>query len=193
MKSNDYPISEHDSLIVVDVQNDFCLEGALPVPGTGETYIDILNGYIKSAYSRGARIIFTKDWHPPNHCSFTDQRGPWPPHCVAETKGAQLHRLLCIPELAIHVEKGAKPNKEEYSGFDTEKMKNLPILAGDIYLVGVALESCVSATAIAAQSYLSENGCVYILKGGVKSIVEGNAKISEHYQSLEKEPRIQVI
>lgn len=191
--SNTFSLLEQDSLVVIDVQNDFCLKGALPVPGTGNAYIKTLNSYIDTAYARGARIIFTKDWHPHGHCSFRSQGGAWPPHCVAETKGAQLHPLLNVPETAIYVEKGTKTHQEEYSGFDTDKMQNLPILAGDIYLVGVALEYCVATTAIAAQSYLSKNGSVYVIKEGVKSITQDEKKILQFYQKLAKEPRIQVV
>ncbi|MFQ5989239.1 MAG: isochorismatase family protein, partial [Candidatus Methylomirabilales bacterium] len=79
--------SLRDAVIVVDVQNDFCPGGALPVPD-GDQVISPLNELLRRA---NCLIVATRDWHPTNHCSFTDQGGVWPVHCVAETWGADFH------------------------------------------------------------------------------------------------------
>lgn len=191
--NNETQFSVDDTIVVVDLQNDFCLGGALAVSGTDDGYIGCINAIIGRAESEGARVIFTQDWHPLNHCSFHEQGGPWPTHCVAGTNGAELNARLHVPDTAIRIKKGTKANQEEYSGYDTEKMKRLPILAGNIYVVGVALEYCVKATAISAQAYLSKNGSVYVIKGGVRSIEQDNEKIKKHYKELENESRIQII
>src|SRR6266511_3533617 len=78
-----------DALIIVDVQNDFCPGGAFAVPH-GDKVIPAINRLL--AYPWLA--VATKDWHPSNHSSFQAQGGPWPPHCVQGTPGAELHPAL---------------------------------------------------------------------------------------------------
>jgi nicotinamidase/pyrazinamidase len=76
-----------DALLLVDVQNDFLPGGSLPVRG-GDEIIPVLNRYIALFHAHELPIFATRDWHPPNHCSFLQNGGPWPPHCIAETRGA---------------------------------------------------------------------------------------------------------
>ncbi len=79
----DFP-HEGDALIVVDVQNDFLPSGTLAVP-SADLVIEPLNRYIRAFEHRRLPIFLTRDWHPPNHCSFRAQGGWWPAHCVAGT------------------------------------------------------------------------------------------------------------
>ncbi|MCS7002519.1 MAG: isochorismatase family protein, partial [Dehalococcoidia bacterium] len=67
----------HTAVVVVDVQNDFCSGGSLAVP-EGDRVVPVIN-QLAPLFST---VIATQDWHPPNHCSFRAQGGPWPPHCV---------------------------------------------------------------------------------------------------------------
>ena len=67
-----------NALIIVDLQNDFLPDGALPVPH-GDEVIPLAN----ELQSHFELVVATQDWHPANHCSFKAQGGPWPPHCVA--------------------------------------------------------------------------------------------------------------
>jgi nicotinamidase/pyrazinamidase len=69
-------------LIVVDVQVDFMPGGALGVPH-GEVVVAPLNRLIDAWSVQGLPVYLTRDWHPPDHCSFAAQGGPWPTHCVA--------------------------------------------------------------------------------------------------------------
>ena len=71
-----------EALLIVDVQNDFLPGGALAVPG-GDEVIDPINAL--AADPRFAVVIATRDWHPPDHRSFVEHGGPWPPHCVQGT------------------------------------------------------------------------------------------------------------
>ncbi|MGZ4982192.1 MAG: isochorismatase family protein, partial [Methylobacter sp.] len=64
-----------DALVAIDVQNDFLPGGSLAVP-EGDQVIPVLNGYIEQFISRHLPVIATRDWHPPNHCSFIQQGGP---------------------------------------------------------------------------------------------------------------------
>jgi nicotinamidase/pyrazinamidase len=105
-----------DALLIVDVQRDFLPGGALAVPN-GDAVIPALNRYIADAEATGARVFASRDWHPPNHCSFREQGGPWPPHCVAGTVGAQLGSDLRLPSGAHVIDKGTVPEMEAYSAF----------------------------------------------------------------------------
>jgi nicotinamidase/pyrazinamidase len=80
-----------DALIIVDLQNDFCPGGALAVPD-GHEIIPLINPLLRRRWLS----VATKDWHPADHCSFTPQSGPWPPHCVQQTWGAE-RCLLGLP------------------------------------------------------------------------------------------------
>jgi len=79
------------ALVIVDFQNDFCPGGALAVPDG-----DAIGGRVNELAGSGAFdvVVATRDWHPPDHGSFTDQGGRWPVHCVAGTPGAELHHAL---------------------------------------------------------------------------------------------------
>lgn len=92
------PIGSTDALIVVDVQVDFCPGGSLSVPG-GNEIVSVVNQLVKLFEKRGGLVVFSRDWHPKNHVSFKDQGGPWPVHCVQNTKGAEFHPELYIPIL----------------------------------------------------------------------------------------------
>ena len=81
-------LQDGDALIIVDVQNDFLPGGMLAVP-RGDEVVSVINNYIDLFLTKGLPIIATRDWHPVNHCSFQAQGGPWPPHCIANSPGAE--------------------------------------------------------------------------------------------------------
>jgi nicotinamidase/pyrazinamidase len=85
-----------DALLVVDMQNDFMPGGALGVQG-GDEITPEVNRLIGVFSSRGLPIVFSRDWHPPDHCSFEAQGGVWPVHCVQNTKGAAFTQDLAMP------------------------------------------------------------------------------------------------
>ncbi len=152
----------HAALIVVDLQNDFCPGGTLAVP-EGDQIIPTVQRWIRRFQDQGCPIIFTQDAHPAHHISFTEQGGPWPPHCVQGTPGADLHPDLTIPLDAIYVEKGFLPDVDAYSGFEG-MVKNSDGIRTEaslqqlldsreirtIYLAGLATDYCVKATAMDA-------------------------------------------
>ncbi|MDC4226756.1 MAG: isochorismatase family protein [Candidatus Manganitrophus sp.] len=72
----------------------------------------------KSLFSRsGAPIYATRDWHPEGHLSFKERGGPWPPHCLQGSKGAEFHPRLVLPKSVTIILKGTDPDREAYSGF----------------------------------------------------------------------------
>ena len=139
------------ALIVVDVQRDFCADGALAVPD-GDAVVPVLAKWIAQFRSRDLPVVYTRDWHPPNHSSFQEQGGPWPTHCVADERGAQFHPDLPVPEDAWIVSKATDVEGDAYSGFDgTELETELGARRiGQLYVGGLATDYCVKATVLDA-------------------------------------------
>ncbi len=144
---------DEDALIIVDVQRDFCSGGALPVP-EGEKIIPVLNRYIEKFSNAGAIIVATRDWHPPNHISFKNQGGAWPPHCIQGTSGAEFHPNLKLPKEAKIVSKATSADKEAYSGFDGTDLERHLKNAGirRVFIGGLATDYCVKSTVLDALS-----------------------------------------
>jgi nicotinamidase/pyrazinamidase len=138
---------EGDALVVIDVQRDFLLGGALPVPH-GDQVVPVLNRAIACFRSRRLPIFATRDWHPPNHCSFVEQGGPWPAHCVIDSPGARFADKLKLPPDVEIVSKATTPKREAYSdffdtGFD-DQLQSRGIRR--LFVGGLATEYCVWAT-----------------------------------------------
>lgn len=141
------------ALIIVDVQKDFCPRGRLAVKD-GDEIIPKINKVTRDFLSADLPIFFTRDWHPPNHCSFVENGGMWPRHCVQYTKGAMFHERLFVPPTAIIISKGTEPDKEAYSGFEgtelEKELKNLKV--NTLVVTGLATDYCVKNTVIDALS-----------------------------------------
>jgi nicotinamidase/pyrazinamidase len=136
-----------DALIVVDVQNDFLPGGSLPVP-TSDAVIPMLNRYLVEFAENHLPVFATRDWHPPNHCSFRTQGGCWPVHCVADSKGAAFASDLILPPWTVFISKGADAAKEAYSGFDgTDLEKRLRGFGPRrLFIGGLVTDYCVLNT-----------------------------------------------
>ncbi len=170
-----------DAVIVVDIQNDFCPGGALPVP-EGDKVILVLNRWIEQAERVGATIVLTRDWHPANHCSFAAQGGPWPVHCVQRTPGAEYHPELRIPRLAIYVDKATDPARESFSDFagtalgDQLRRKGIRRL----FVGGLALDYCDRATVLEG---LAEGFEVHLLLSATRAV---NVKEGDGQQAIDE-------
>ncbi len=138
------------ALIVVDYQNDFNPpDGALAVP-EGDTIAERINALARSGdYDL---VVATRDWHPPDHGSFTEQGGIWPVHCVQGSAGAELHPALDRDALDVVVDKGQDPGTDGYSGFDGTRLAELLREHGvdHVTVVGLATDYCVKNTALEA-------------------------------------------
>jgi nicotinamidase/pyrazinamidase len=176
-------ITESDVLLVVDVQNDFCPGGALPVE-RGHHVIPAINRH--AVLFR--HIVLTQDWHPPGHHSFASSHagrqpydtitvayGPqilWPDHCVQGTPGAAFHAELDIPHAELILRKGFRREIDSYSAFYENDHKTPTGLAGylhergftRVFVTGLALDFCVRYSAEDARQagfdvVVIEEGC----------------------------------
>ncbi len=136
-----------DALVIVDVQNDFLPGGALAVPRSNEI-LPVINRYIAAFERRGLPIYMTRDWHPPDHCSFKEHGGPWPTHCVAGTDGAAFSTELKFSSTFATVSKATSSDFEAYSDFSTTNFE--PDLRATgisrLFVGGLATDYCVFST-----------------------------------------------
>src|SRR5665647_1455668 len=136
-----------DALLIVDVQNDFLPGGNLAVPH-GDEVVTMLNRYLKLFEARTLPVYATRDWHPEQHCSFREQGGLWPPHCVAGTRGAQFAAALQLPSSAVIISKAATVEQDAYSGFQGTSLDQ-QLRAANIrrlFIGGLATDYCVLNT-----------------------------------------------
>jgi nicotinamidase/pyrazinamidase len=141
------PGAPGDALIVVDVQNDFLPGGRLAVPD-GAAVVAPLNAWLRRFATAGCTTVASRDWHPPDHCSFATRGGPWPVHCVAGTDGAALAAGLELPDRCLIVDKGTRPAEEAYSAFSGTALAARLAAAGvrRLWVGGLATDYCVAAT-----------------------------------------------
>jgi nicotinamidase/pyrazinamidase len=155
-----------EALVIVDFQNDFTPGGALAVP-EGDAIAGRVNDL--AADPRFDLVVATRDWHPADHGSFAEQGGPWPPHCVQDTEGAELHPGLDRARVDVVVDKGQDPGTEGYSGFEATNLGELLRERGidKLTIVGLATDYCVKNTALDA---LREGFDVTVESEGVRGV-----------------------
>ncbi|OBH25091.1 nicotinamidase [Mycobacterium sp. E342] len=141
------------ALIIVDVQNDFCEGGSLPVTG-GAAVAPAINAYLagEPGYQH---VVATQDFHiqPGDHFSDRpDYSSSWPPHCIAGSPGADLRPDLDTSRIEAVFRKGAYA--AAYSGFEGVEENQTPLLdwlrqrgVDAVDVVGIATDQCVRRTA----------------------------------------------
>lgn len=135
-------------LAIVDAQTDF-INGSLAVGY--EPWQNAKAKILKLSQTNNYDwVIFTRDWHPSNHCSFVEQGGSWPQHCVQKSKGAEIdHELLKlisrIPNSLI-ISKGQDVNQEEY-GIDLLQNFKEVDASFSVDVVGLCFDYCVAECA----------------------------------------------
>jgi nicotinamidase/pyrazinamidase len=162
-----------DALIVIDVQNDFCPGGALAVTD-GDRVVPVLNRYIDQFTKAGLPIFATRDWHPEKTSHFNTGGGPWPPHCIQGSKGADFHPDLKLPPDTVIVSAGMGPDEDGYSGFlgiNDSRTKLVDLLRQQgverIFVGGLATDYCVKHTVLDG---LRENFKVVLLTDAVRGV-----------------------
>jgi nicotinamidase/pyrazinamidase len=170
------------ALILVDVQNDFCPGGALAV-NEGDQIVPAVNRLIPEF----PLVISTQDWHPKNHISFKEQGGPWQPHCVQGTRGAELHSDLKTDTIAHYFRKASSPDKDDYSEFagKDDRGRSLDEVLRShgvkkLYAVGLATDYCVLETVIDGLRHGYE---VYAVTDAMRAV---NVNPADGEQALQK-------
>ncbi|MFQ5850988.1 MAG: bifunctional nicotinamidase/pyrazinamidase [Candidatus Binatia bacterium] len=166
-------MQEKDALLIVDVQNDFCPGGALPV-SEGDQVIPVLNRYIERFKSARHPILATRDWHPEKTGHFNTFGGVWPPHCIQGTKGAEFHPDLRLSGDVVIISKGMDPEEDSYSGFqgrDAHGVRLAELLCQRgverLLVGGLATDYCVKSTVLDA---LREGFKVVLIKEAIRGV-----------------------
>lgn len=141
------------ALIVVDVQNDFCPGGALPV-AHGDEVVAPLNKLIGEFLRRGEPVFRSRDWHPPKTKHFAAYGGTWPVHCVQGTRGAEFHPDL-LDDIHLRTISKGLGDEDCYSAFDgTDLALQLQRFGiEEVWVGGLATDYCVKNTALDALKY----------------------------------------
>lgn len=161
-------IGPGDALIVVDVQNDFLPGGSLAI-SRGDEVVAVLNYYIATFSVRDLPIFATRDWHPPDHCSFQQQGGPWPSHCVAGAAGAEFASGLKLPASVRVISKATTRDKDVYSSFEDSDLDTQlrAALVRRVFIGGLATDYCVLNTVIDSLALGYET---FLLEDAVRSV-----------------------
>ena len=184
----------------MDVQNGFCANGNLPVPG-GEEVVPVINRLMaEGGYDL---IVASQDWHPPDHKSFASQhpgkkpfemgslRGRpqvmWPDHCVQGSRDAEFHPELDRNRIHLVQRKGEDRETDSYSAFRDNHAERSTGLDAELKrhgieqldVCGLATDYCVKFSALDAVAMLPgvevrviENASRGITPEGVKSAFE---------------------
>lgn len=163
--------SATEVLLLVDLQNDFMPGGALAV-ARGDEVVPVVNRLAREF----DHVVFTQDWHPPEHVSFAANhpgRQPfetislpygeqvlWPVHCVQGSEGAALHRGLDVPNARAIIRKGHHAEVDSYSAFLEADRRTPTGLAGylrdtgvtRVWCCGLATDYCVGWSALDARA-----------------------------------------
>src|SRR3977135_59265 len=144
-------IDKKKALIVVDVQNGFCLGGSLAV-ANGDEVVAPLNELIREFLDRGELVFKSRDWHPATAKHFAAYGGIWPVHCVQDTYGAEFHADLSDDPRITIISKGIDESADGYSAFDGTKLAQLLRNQGvtEVWVGGLATDYCVKHTVLDA-------------------------------------------
>lgn len=140
-------LEQGDALLVIDMQVDFLPGGALGVEA-GHEVVAPINHLIELYGAAGLPIFASRDWHPVGHCSFNAQGGPWPPHCMAGTPGAEFTAELALPDDAVIISKADTVALDAYSAFGGTDLAS-QLRAREVTrvtVVGLATDYCVLNT-----------------------------------------------
>ncbi len=161
-------IQPGDALLVSDIQNDFLPGGALGVPG-GDEVLPVLLRYMGLFESKKYPVFVTRDWHPPNHCSFREHGGIWPVHCVAGTHGAEHPPNFPVSASALPIHKATTPEAEAYSAFEGTSLETQLRNAGirRLFVGGLATDYCVLNT---VKDGLAAGFHVCVLLDGIRAV-----------------------
>lgn len=127
------------ALILVDLQNDFLHpRGALYMGDEARRIIEPIRRLVDKAVSRGVRLIYTQDWHPPDSPEFNI----WPRHAVMDTWGSEIIDEL-KPKPASFIVR--KETYDAYYGTGLDTLLKL-LEVRHLVITGVVSNICVLHT-----------------------------------------------
>ena len=149
-------MNRNSAIVVVDMLYDF-IDGSLACQNADSAVQECRRFILKSKeHSWGEPpVLFIRDCHPADHCSFKENGGTWPVHCVNGTHGAEIHSdLQEFTQEELTFLKGTDPSKEQYSGAEGKNEAGQSLLdvlgimdVEEAYVCGIATEYCVRNTA----------------------------------------------
>ena len=173
-------------LLIVDPQNDF-ITGSLAVEGAKEKMMKLA----ESDLTKYDFVCVTMDTHPKNHCSFKENGGIWPTHCVYDTNGwnlpEYLNKSLEQVSFVSYYHKGTDAGKEEYSIFDNAEdgftlYTQIKEMASqeDVYIdvCGIAGDYCVLETIKGLRNFMDDK-YIKVLTEFTASI-DGGKKLNDY-------------
>jgi nicotinamidase-related amidase len=137
---------ESTAVVVVDMQHGFCHpDGSLYAPGS-EAALDPCGALVERAHDAGARVVFTRDVHPPEQFDDThyyDEFDRWGEHVVEGSWDAELHEELPVADSDHVVE------KHTYDAFHETELDGWLSARGvdDLLVCGTLANVCVLHTA----------------------------------------------
>jgi nicotinamidase/pyrazinamidase len=176
-------LTDKDVLLVIDVQNDFCVGGSLAVPNGDDVVTEV-----NKLSNRFQHVVLTQDWHPKGHSSFASSHkghepftqidmpyGPqtlWPDHCIQGDFGSAFHERLKVRRAELVIRKGFRPEVDSYSAFFENDHVTPTGLGGylmergfkNVYCAGLAFDYCVrysaeDAKALGFNTFVIERAC----------------------------------
>jgi nicotinamidase/pyrazinamidase len=167
------PSSSSPALLIVDVQNDFCPGGALPVR-EGDQVVPVLRRAAQRFTAFGWPVYASRDWHPADSAHFAGQGGIWPVHCVQGTEGARLREDLELPTSAMIVTKGRARHDDGFSAVVGEVSGGGSLLEDlqarhvtHLYVGGLATDYCVKHSVLDA---LGQGFAVTVLTDAIRAV-----------------------
>ena len=183
----------NSALVVVDMLYDF-IDGSLACKNADNAVRNTLAYIDTQTKGQGGEaheildtfpILFIRDHHPADHSSFNEQGGIWPAHCVAGTRGGEIHQDLApYASEELTFDKGCDRNTEQYSGFEAVNNADQPLSevlelldTTDVYVCGIATEYYVRNT---CEDLLKAGFRVHLLKDCIAYVdIDGHKKAIE--------------
>lgn len=183
----------NSALAVVDMLYDF-IDGSLACHNAENAVKETLRFIDSQTKGQGGEdheildtfpILFIRDHHPADHSSFEENGGIWPSHCVAGTRGGDIHEdLKPYAKEELTFDKGCDRDVEQYSGFEGVNTAGqslgeiLELLdTTDVYVCGIATEYCVRNT---CEDLLKAGFRVHLLKDCIAYVdPDGHVKALE--------------
>ncbi len=183
----------NSALVVVDMLYDF-IDGSLACKNADNAVRNTLAYIDTQTKGQGGEaheildtfpILFIRDHHPADHSSFKEHGGIWPAHCVAGTRGGEIHQDLApYASEELTFDKGCDRNTEQYSGFEAVNNADQPLSevlelldTTDVYVCGIATEYCVRNT---CEDLLKAGFRVHLLKDCIAYVdIDGHKEAIE--------------